>query len=1144
VAILQRWRGGRIDLDGGTLRLPGPGGSANPFILQVRRASLRRSDQEWSLYGLVFLPEGVGRIARVAMKVSGDLSRPAALSGSLRLEARRLLFSGCRDLVGQVTGLRSYLPRAGSGDLTVDLDFADGTVTKANGEMKAAGLVFDPFVDSAAPLRLERLQGQWRLARHGSDWRLRIGSLEVGRSERKASVTLDAARSGQWVRGTVQSAPLQPVIAVARWLTLPLDLAGIELKGLVHEVGFDWNELRPAGEKLQVSGGLEDVALVPPSGDFTLSGFDARVLGNESLLRAQLRSDSARLELAQSRQYPLADIHLAATLRVGRTVGGWVMATDGFTLEHEHARLSLSGVLRQEGTAGDPTITAHGTLTGADIALVERLLGDSTAQAFGAAASRLTAGRIRNAEFGLRGPISELPFGGRGEGFTGSLTLQGAILSGGHLWPDAEGIDARIEWRGARIQATIFGGHAGPFQVAAAHAQWDAAGSGATRLTGHITGRLEDAIAWMADHPRLQQFAPQVQNVPARGEATFDFNVSVPSLAGAETAPGGTERPDRTSSPPSDSSVGNESIQARVVTSVQRAELQAVAGLPPMQELSGSFVFDGGHLQRSSLTGTWLGGPVTVHAGEHTDRGIPVFSVQAQGVLSARQLASAANAPATAQGSTDWTGELQYLPATGSQLPRWRMRADSSLVGVLSSLPEPFAKRPGAPMPAHVEVSGEGNSAQLRFSLGDRLRSAFALRKGPDGSWLISRGALRLDALPAIVPAQPVVLVQGDVIRLDLPAYVSAWQRLRWESLPPVQVRISAAELLLGGQSYPEVSVQAEGTDTSTQLQLDSASLAGNVRWPVGAMAAQGSAVGGVAEPAEVHLRRLALAPGAGPGEEMALVAALAPVTRVSVDQLLWQGRSLGQLTATLAVQGGLAVADDLRLVNDTHTAQGLLHCQTEVGKCQLTFQLDSSDAAATLRDFGFRPDVTAARASLGGAVQWRLGGDQPWLERLDGTLNLSLAEGATRPAQPGDSGRPFALFSVPALLHGLGAAEAARAALPQPLQGLHFARLEADFQLHGGEAQTSNLHFDGDAEILMRGHTGLLARDYDQQVFILRGEDRLPEAIRRFGATPRVAAAWLSLRELFEGNERPDRSRAVLRLQGSWDDPMVVAAN
>jgi len=76
-----------------------------------------------------------------------------------------------------------------------------------------------------------------------------------------------------------------------------------------------------------------------------------------------------------------------------------------------------------------------------------------------------------------------------------------------------------------------------------------------------------------------------------------------------------------------------------------------------------------------------------------------------------------------------------------------------------------------------------------------------------------------------------------------------------------------------------------------------------------------------------------------------------------------------------------------------------------------------------------------------------------------------------------------------------------------------------------------------------MRGRTGLLAHDYDQQVWILRGEDRLPAAVRRLAPTPRVAAVWLSLRELFTGAPE-DRSRAVLRLQGSWDDPVVVAAD
>jgi hypothetical protein len=139
---------------------------------------------------------------------------------------------------------------------------------------------------------------------------------------------------------------------------------------------------------------------------------------------------------------------------------------------------------------------------------------------------------------------------------------------------------------------------------------------------------------------------------------------------------------------------------------------------------------------------------------------------------------------------------------------------------------------------------------------------------------------------------------------------------------------------------------------------------------------------------------------------------------------------------------------------------------------------------------------------------------------------------------------RPFALLAVPALVSGLDAPGSAGTSLTKEQQPLHFARLEADFELHDGQATTSNLHFDGDAEILMRGRIGIVSHDYDQQVWLLRGEERLPAAVRRFGATPRVAAAWLSLRDLFGGSGTQDRSRAVLRLQGSWDDPMVVTAN
>jgi uncharacterized protein YhdP len=108
---------------------------------------------------------------------------------------------------------------------------------------------------------------------------------------------------------------------------------------------------------------------------------------------------------------------------------------------------------------------------------------------------------------------------------------------------------------------------------------------------------------------------------------------------------------------------------------------------------------------------------------------------------------------------------------------------------------------------------------------------------------------------------------------------------------------------------------------------------------------------------------------------------------------------------------------------------------------------------------------------------------------------------------------------------------------LPQ----LHFARLTADFAVADGQAVTSDLHLDGDAEILMRGRIGLLAHDYDAQGWVLKGEERLPAAVRGLSPGPRVAALWMSLRELFAG---ANRERAPLRLHGTWDDPMVTAGN
>ena len=390
---------------------------------------------------------------------------------------------------------------------------------------------------TAAPARpnllvLDRLIGNWKASRLGPGWRVRVDSLDLEKGDHFGSLIVDTSESsrpdspGRWIRGTLDQAPLESVVAIAQWLAPHVDLAGVHLDGTARNLKFDWASGRAEGQRLRTSAKLEDVSLTPRSKDYVLGGLSARVEGSESDLTIDVQSRTARLELTQSQQEPLADVRVSSTLHVGSNRDGWKLETDAFVLEHQRASLNLSGSL--QGDSSEPQILAKGTLTGADIPLVVRLLGDNTAEAFGAAASRLTAGRIQNAEFALRGPVSDLPFGGRRDGFTGSLTLRDAILSGGDLWPDANGIDAHVEWRGAQIQATIEAGRAGPFQLASAKAQWGADGQSATRLTGHVNGRLEDAIAWVRNHPQLQQYAPDVGEIDAKGDASFDFNVSVP----------------------------------------------------------------------------------------------------------------------------------------------------------------------------------------------------------------------------------------------------------------------------------------------------------------------------------------------------------------------------------------------------------------------------------------------------------------------------------------------------------------------------------------------------------------------------------------------------------------------------------------
>src|SRR5262249_51728616 len=95
--VRGRWRGGRIDIEGGTLTWT-PAANAHPLTFNIAHADLRRLGREWSADGTVLLPDSLGASAHLALRASGDFAIAGDLRGTLTLEGERLTFAGWRGL--------------------------------------------------------------------------------------------------------------------------------------------------------------------------------------------------------------------------------------------------------------------------------------------------------------------------------------------------------------------------------------------------------------------------------------------------------------------------------------------------------------------------------------------------------------------------------------------------------------------------------------------------------------------------------------------------------------------------------------------------------------------------------------------------------------------------------------------------------------------------------------------------------------------------------------------------------------------------------------------------------------------------------------------------------------------------------------
>jgi uncharacterized protein YhdP len=201
----------------------------------------------------------------------------------------------------------------------------------------------------------------------------------------------------------------------------------------------------------------------------------------------------------------------------------------------------------------------------------------------------------------------------------------------------------------------------------------------------------------------------------------------------------------------------------------------------------------------------------------------------------------------------------------------------------------------------------------------------------------------------------------------------------------------------------------------------------------------------------------------------------------------------------------------------------------------RMRIDFSAQDLGSMLNAFGYQGLFNGGKTHAVLDATWPGAPSSLALATMDGSLAVDVSHGRIPEVGPG-VGRLFGLVSV--------------AELPRRLtldfgdvfgKGLAFDSIRGDFRFAGGNATTDNLRILGPAaDIDIRGRTGLRARDYDQQVYVVPHVGNSLPVVGAVVAGPVGAAAGFAVQGLL-GKGLNKAASARYRVSGSWEKPVFT---
>ncbi len=1102
--------------------------AAKPQRLVITQARFRSDGQRHQADAELRMESG---LLSLSADIRGPLALPLHWRGELYARASMIP-------IGALLG--PYLPAGyavdqGAGGLEAWASLEHGRLTALQGQAGAEALRLRrrfPGTDDERLLNLDGVSGRlrWRRLEHG--WRFDVEDVALWRhgvwqapeglgvagryAEAAGALDLAAAADSLPVADLVRLAVFAPGLDAARLKALEaLDPRGLLVNPRLHLKGsagaHDW----------ALWAGMDPLHIAPLGRVPGISNLRGELFASPDGVELDLRSENLAVEFAELFREPLRFRRVTGSLTLARRAeGGWRLRAPD--LRAENADLRTRTRMRLEipaDAAASPVLDLQARFDRGDISAVRNYLptGIMHPRLVAWLDRGILSGRVTEGVCVVRGPLRDFAFSRTRSGrFEAAFEVEDMRLHYQDGWPELREIAGRARFVNNRFEADITQARIYDTRVEDLRARIeDLARGSAVRIEGRARGPLGDQLRLLGETPLRNRLGPLAERLRGAGPSLLDLDLAVPLRKG-----------------------DGYRLNGRV--GLRNSSLTLAEHDLRLDALDGDIRFDLKGVQGEGIRGRLFDVPLT----------LALHSLPEQGNATRLTLTGEASAEALrarfprlgldfASGAAPLAVQVEVPPLDAAAAAPVRLQVASDLRGLALDLPPPLGKTAQQRRALELELEVAPDRLPLRLRYGELVRAGLLLRSAANGDSELAGAELRFGGGSVAVPAEPGLVVQGELPELDLDAWLArggqdpaagAWPAIR-------RVALDLGRVRLGGQDYRGLSLRTEPLAAGLRWHLLSDRLEARVDWT------------GREAPVEVRAKHwdLRLAPeddrperpaqGVPPPPYSGQDPRDLPAFDLVLERLNINGHPFGRLELEASrVGAGLAVQRiSLRGAPLTVDGSGHWLATGAPGETRLQLAMQTPGVGGLLQKLGFAVGVDKAPAEATLDLTWP-GGPQDWrLARAAGELSFEVGSGSLLEARPG-IGRVFGLLNLGAIQRRL------RLDFSDLLsKGLGFESMQGRFTLADGVAVTEGVAIEGPAvKIGITGQTDLIHRTFDQTAIVVANlSSSLPIAGAIAGG-PAVGAA-LFLAQKMIGDDVDNLSATRYRITGPWAEPDVV---